>query len=1096
MTPRIPCLRPLAALFGVLLFGFALYGQTETATISGTITDPSGAAIIGAEVTLTNVATGNIASTQSNKTGLYVFPAVRPGQYRLTVDRAGFKQVVLTQLTVNVQDTLSRNFTLQLGAVGESVTVSGEIATLNTESATVGTLVNDQFVQNIPLNGRSFQSLIYATPGVVIMPAGINEPGTFSTNGQRTNANYFTIDGVSANVGATTNNSLGQTAFGTTPSLTSGGGTNGMVSVDSMQEFRIQTSSYSPEFGRQPGAQIAIATKSGTNQWHGTAFDYIRNNWFDARNYFNTLDQPMPALRQNDFGGTVGGPIWKNHTFFFFSYEGLRLLEPYTNEGYFLMPSEIAQIPDSSAWKPLLAGTPQPSPNAPLLDPNCGANGPNGGYSSNPTDPTYNPCQGQIFANQSNPSNFNAYALRIDQAIGKNLMLFGRYDHTPSNQGLYLFNEQQQSQSNIDTMTVGLTWTISPTMVNDLRGNWSRTTGHQGTVNFPLYGATVLPESLLFPPGLNASNAQAVYGFLWGEVRAGAWATNPITQWNIVDSFSKSFGGHQVKFGVDWRRMQPSTTPDTGPYDAAINGFYELYYGTVDTWLNTASIPITAHMNNLSFFGQDTWKLNRKWTLTYGLRWDINTPPVSNSSGHPLYAVNGIFNSGALELVNKPLWSTQYSAFAPRIGVAYQVTPSAVLRGGFGMFYDLGYGGAVSGVMGGSFPYSGQVFGSDVTGMTPLSHDLFQPPPFSTVPDANTLYMSAVDPHLRLPVTYQWNGAIELGLGRNQTFTATYVGAAGEKLLYDGRVTPLDSVFVDSGGYVATTLNQGRSHYNAMQLQFMRRMTRGFQAMLNYTLGYSNDTGSSDMSGYYAPSVQQIPISPMTRSNFDIRNNFQAMLSYNIPGANFGGKIGRIITQGWGLDGVYRIESGPPLNVIMQTQGANGTYISVQPDLVPGQPIWIADPTQPVGDRLNPAAFNLPSGTASGVTQFGTLPRNGIQSPYGIDQVDLAVRRTFNITERVKLNLRMDYFNLLNHPMFGGSQGPGTAWGVCFSNPCANPVTKEAMPGNLVNYTFGYVLPGYTLNYGLGGGGYTQGQNALYAPGGPRSGQISLKLLF
>jgi hypothetical protein len=258
----------------VLSFCIPAFSQTETATVSGTITDQTGAAVPGADVKLVNVLTGITATTKSNGTGLYVFPTVRPSQYRMTVEKPGFRQVVLTDLTVNVQDTLSRNFKLQLGVVGESVTVSGATETVNTQSAAVSTVVDSQFVENMPLNGRSFQSLIELTPGVLITPVSSSfSPGMFSVDGQRTNTNYFTVDGVSANFGTNTGfEGAGQSYGGSTPAVTSGGGTNGLVSVDAMQEFRIQTSSYAPEFGRSPGAQISIVTKGGTNQWHGMTF--------------------------------------------------------------------------------------------------------------------------------------------------------------------------------------------------------------------------------------------------------------------------------------------------------------------------------------------------------------------------------------------------------------------------------------------------------------------------------------------------------------------------------------------------------------------------------------------------------------------------------------------------------------------------------------------------------------------------------------------------------------------------------------------------------------------------------------------------------
>ena len=250
------------------------------------------------------------------------------------VEKARFRQIALTDMTVNVQDLLSRNFRMQVGAVGESITVSGNKAYVNTVSGTVSTVVDQHFVDNMPLNGRSFQSLLALAPGVVFTSVDLGF-GQFSVNGQRSDANYWMVDGVSANFGIASGFSTYDTLPGTTPALTSGGGTNGLVSVDAMQEFRIQTSTYAPEFGRTPGGQVSIVTKSGTNQFHGVAFDYLRNDVFDARNWFDQPPLPKPPLRQNDFGGTVGGPLKKDQLFFFFSYEGLRLLLPQTASSFF-----------------------------------------------------------------------------------------------------------------------------------------------------------------------------------------------------------------------------------------------------------------------------------------------------------------------------------------------------------------------------------------------------------------------------------------------------------------------------------------------------------------------------------------------------------------------------------------------------------------------------------------------------------------------------------------------------------------------------------------------------------------------------------------
>jgi Carboxypeptidase regulatory-like domain len=324
-------------LLGVLS-GFPAFGQLDTATISGYIADQSGAVVPGASVTLTNVETSITATHVSNGSGLYVFTYVKPDHYRIIVEKAKFRQIALTDLQVNVQDLLSRNFKLQVGASEESVTVSGDLAHVNTVSGSVSTVVDQSLVGNMPLNGRSFQSLIAVTPGVVFVQSGFTN-SQFSVNGQRQDANYFMVDGVSANFGIAPIFDIGLTLAGTTPGLTASGGTNGLVSVDAMQEFRIQTSTYAPEFGRTPGAQVSIVTKSGTNQVHGSVFDYLRNDVLDARNWFDVPPLPKPPLRQNDFGGTLAGPLKKNQLFFFFSYEGLRAVAaPY---GIFVFLHEV-----------------------------------------------------------------------------------------------------------------------------------------------------------------------------------------------------------------------------------------------------------------------------------------------------------------------------------------------------------------------------------------------------------------------------------------------------------------------------------------------------------------------------------------------------------------------------------------------------------------------------------------------------------------------------------------------------------------------------------------------------------------------------------
>lgn len=1034
----------------------AALGQTEDASISGRVTDLSGAVIIGAECRITNLGTNVSTSTTTNEDGIYVIPDLHPATYKLTIEKEGFRTVVQPSLELYAQDAVNENFTLAIGPQSESITVESNIAGLQTDSAAVSTVVDQQFVDNMPLNGRSFQPLIALAPGVVFTST-LDGPGQFSVNGQRSDANYFMVDGVSANFGVLNVYYLGQSIGGAIPGLTSGGGTNNLVSVDAMQEFRIQTSSYAAEYGHTPGGQISIVTKSGTNQFHGTLYDYLRNEAFDARNYFDAPPLPKPPLRQNDFGGTLGGPILKDKTFFFFSYEGLRLLMPQTTQDVFFTAS--ARAVAAPVFQPMINALPLPT--GPPIDPTC--------------DNITNPCLASLTVAYSDPSTLNATSLRVDHNLAGKVHLFARYNHAPSSDGVRNWEEEDYDYVNTDTLTVGATMTLTPTKVNDFRANWSRHTGTTSVSLTDFHGAVVPPTSSLFQTGSPYSPDHGVALFIisgagyGAEVRQGTEFANVQRQLNFVDTFNWSAGAHQVKFGVDYRRLSPHSQESLN-YLSGPGSFQQLLLGTVNGSFLLDQDPFSVKLNNYSLFAQDTWKATNKLTLIYGLRWEINSPPESANSGPPLYVLQGIFDSNPLAIVPGDLYHTRFGNVAPRIGAAYQITPKTILRGGFGFFYDLGYGN--SGAVSGNFPYDRSGFR---TAPTPVPFDLtsqyFQPIPFSTAITPDALTLEAVDPNLQLPLTMQWNAAIEQQLGANQKLTATYVGADARRLMQEHNVYPPLLVGFGNGGYVQAEQSAGSSHYEALQVQFQRRISHGLQALVSYTLAKSSDQGSSDQDDLPAPSVSQIVLPPLSPSDFDIRNSIAGAVSYEVPAPPWG-RVADAILKGWAVDGLLRLSSAPPIDVIVQEFSPVTGLYQTTPDVVPGRPFWIPDATQPAGTALNPAAFVAPP-----PNQQGNLLRNGLRSPYYLDQTDLAVRRSFNLTDRYNLSFRAEYFNVFNHPMFGA---PG------FS----------AIQNYLQRGGFGQVGICCTTNVALGEGGGGTGQSPQYALGGPRSAQFTLKLQF
>jgi hypothetical protein len=1074
-------------LFISLWFACGVVGQTETATISGLATDGTGASVTGAEIRLQSMEHGRVTTTTTNDAGIYVFPSVHPGQYQISVQKQGFKQIDLLGLIVNIQDHIEQNFRLQLGSVAESVTVNANDVHLNTTDATVSTVVDRNFAENLPMNGRSFQTLIQLTPGVVLTTSNANDSGQFSVNGQRADANYWMVDGVGANIGASTTIVQGNGLGGALPSFSVLGGTNGLVSVDALQEFRIQTSTYAPEFGRTPGGQISIVTRSGTGQFHGTLFDYLRNEALDANDWFaNLAGLPKPKERQNDFGGTFSGPILREKTFFFFSYEGLRLRLPQT---------ALTTVPDVSARQNAVPAM-QPFLNAYPL-PNGADNLATGVAHFNAT-----------FANSST---LDAYSLRVDHKLNEKLNIFGRYNYSPSELDQRGFSFSALSvvfpaRITGQTGTAGLTWSISPALVNDFRFNYSRTEG-SGHFFMDSFGGAVPLSSLPFPSTFDSQNSELalqVFGLTNGALTIGKLQHTIQRQINVVDNLSLQKGSHSLKFGIDYRRLSPILDPHV--YEQAVNFpvVSSFESGTSNFRNTSSSLGGTLLFRNVGAFAQDTWQIRRRLSITYGLRWDIDVAPTA-SNGPSLAAVTGFsfndFSKLALAPSGTPPYKTPYGGFAPRLGLAYQLSRtegwSTVLRAGFGVFYDLAtaeVGNTISTLF---YPFgaSSKAFGAS-SGTFPLPPSTAAPP---SITPANLAgpggVLIAVDPNLKLPYTLQWNFAVEQELGKQQTLSASYVGAAGRRLLESETISSPNSNF-SSADLIANT---AVSDYSALQLQFRRRLSRGLQALASYTWSHSIDTASAGSNYLFnATAVPGInPNANRASSDFDIRNAFSVGMTYDVP---FGmhNRFGNAILRGWSLENIIQARSAPPVNVYSFLYGfdslLNGQTL-VRPDVVAGIPFYLYGPQYPGGKAINntpgAVAGGCPDGSQStgpfcappsdpntgAPIRQGNLGRNALRG-FGAAQWDFALHRDFPIHESMKLQFRAEMFNVLNHPNFG---------------PPSGDISGILQPNfGLSTQMLGQSLNGGGFSSNLGGGAF----NPLYQIGGPRSIQLVLKLVF
>lgn len=1021
-----------------------VYGQSSNASLAGRVTDSQKAVIPGAVMTLTSHSTNISIETTSNAEGIYRLAGLKPDEYTLSVKKDGFRHYQNDAITLNTQDSRILDVSLDIGSVGETVTVEATPIN-NAESAAVSTVVSTKLIANLPMNGRSLNTLFELTPGVTFSPAGTANSGGMSVNGQRPSANYLTIDGVSGNVAVGIQPDVGGVFSGTSFATTAAGSSAGLLPVDAIQEFRIQTSTFSAEFGRTPGAQIQITSKSGSNSFHGSAYEYFRNNALDANLWFvNANRLAQPALRLNNFGGTLSGPIIRKRLFFFYSHELLSMRQ--AQNGSLSVPSLAARQQAAPIFRPFLAAF--PLPNGPVS-------------SANPLLATYNWAY-------STPVTSTSDSLRVDYSLTERIRGFVRYSYSPSKSQPYMGSTISVVDYQLFTLTAGISQILGSHTLNDFRVNWSTNGGSAESVQTTLGGSVPLQSENFKFPGYDFANTTTLVRFIAGNVQFGPATRNKQRQVNIVDTVDLQRGAHNIRLGGDYRMLSPEIYKNNlanfgigQTADAVRDGILQIfqsiqYYG--------GSRPVAVRFNNLSTFFQDRWRINDRFTLDYGLRWDLNPAPADELGG-PGRITGGfdLSNIGGLRFDFKAgaPWKTRYLNFAPRVGLAYVVRQGnspLVIRAGWGIFYDPGTAAAAGQFTLGSAPYTASATLSNY----PIAQvDLGQLDlRASTALPVGVLWAS--DPDMRTPWSHQWNVSLEQTVARDTSMSLSYVGSVGRRLIQQasfGNQVPT----VATGRLVIAT-NAGSSDYHSLQMQLRHRIRRGIDALVSYSWAHAIDTASTEATLVNARLSRG---ASRGSSDFDIRHSLAYGVHYDIPLLSKRHLLNAII-DGWSTDVLGRWFTAPPLNVT--TSLPTDVNYSGRPDVVAGEALVISDPRVPGGRRLNAAAFVTPS-----VPREGSLGRNIIRL-FGLSQLDMALSRRIYQTDRVKVVFRAEAFNVTNHPNFAGV---GTL------------LTSGA--------TFGVASTTYAGAYG-GGSGYGSAVNgslnSAFSTGGQRSIQLSLRATF
>jgi hypothetical protein len=1071
-----------------LLLGIALtaFSQFETATLTGTVTDPAGGVISNAAVKATNEATNVQASTTTNSEGRYVFTGLRPGVYRLTATAPGFKQFSSGGLELQVNQAARSDIQLTVGAVTEEVSVTAEPATLETESASRGAVIDRRKMIELPLNGRDYNQLALLSPGVLTATPRLQSvgfKGVFNVNGNRAFQNAFQLDGVD-------NTSYSNSFRGMNTQIV-------QPSVEAIQEFKIQTNAYSAEFGRSSGALINATIRSGTNQVHGSLYEFFRNDNLDASNFFaNKTLQPKPFRLRNQFGAAVGGPIIHNRTFIFGDYEGLRdrvgtvrqssVPLPIWRQGRFAVPIFNPYNPTDTGQDfrvPATADCNDGSGNCwqiptSLMDP-VGKRVID--VSPNPNNPTTT--QDNNFVHVPIDRNrTDQFDTRVDHTFSQKVNAFGRYSFVDTDlfrpaprPGLSeaSFNDTfGTADLRSQALAAGLVAVISPSFVSETRFGYSRGEYFQLPPN---YGSGC-PAELIGLKGSPTDPALCgglpVFNFPGGNMRRiGRTTSVPQFQtprsYNVREGLSWTRGSHALRFGGELLFVRTGVRDISallGNFDLSgrftggnarwENALADLLLGFPSRYQQDSDTTFNLYQNMYFFFLQDDWKINRKLTLNLGLRYEFATPTGERDKKWANFdpATQKFVPATDGSLRNKTLINPDRNNFAPRVGFAWTVTPKTVVRGAYGVFYNHTNRMGREGLLGFNPPFiilgDRQLTGSNNLKATDAIFRLQDgiPAGFVDISRVNlsTVGRKAQDPNQRTSYVQQYNFGIQRELPSGFVFDVAYVGNTGRNLpafrnlnsiRYSFGATGLP-VFglreLDSAGLsgdIQYLENIGIANYHSLQTKLERRFSKGLTVIASYTWGKAltdsvDHLSTSGVGNGTDVGAFREPQNPANRRAEYGPAEFDVTQRFVLSGVwQLPGKNRWL--GGWEFSPIFSAQTGLGLTML-QAQVANiGGERRSRPDRI--RDGALPDDQRTVDRWFDTGAFQALTATTPNRI-FGNSGVGIVRGP-GLVNFDFNLAKDLPITERWKLQFRAEFFNALNHANLGV---PGITLGAGF----------------------------------------------------------------